>query len=184
MSHTHQPWSDTHHTTYISKRSSPKLLIFLLILKATVLHSASHKTHEHKTNDQDSYPARSVSMLPTPCYYSSAEFPEKHHKVRRELMVLHVLSVLISLTHLTEPCWDHRARTQMDNYMFLKLFSVPALNLETCGSKFPLFFPFPLKYINSISLSICPTPAQGLPEEAEAAATAQTATLTAFKAKK
>lgn len=172
MSHTHQPWSDTHHTTYINKRSTPKLLIFLLILKATILHSALHKTHEHKTNDKDSHPARSVSMLPTPCYYSSAEFPEKHHKVRRELMVLHVLSVVISLTHLTEPCWDHRARTQMDNYTFLKLFSVPALNLETCGSKFPLFSPSPWNTLTLSASAFVPLLLNACQQEAEAAAIA------------
>lgn len=79
-------------------------------------------------------------MLPTPCIDSSTEIPEKHHKVRRELMVSHALSLLVSLTGLTGPCWDHRARTQMDNYAFWKLLSVPALNLETCGSQFPALF--------------------------------------------
>lgn len=45
MSHTYQPWADTHHATYnINKRWTPKLLIFLLILKETILHSALCKT--------------------------------------------------------------------------------------------------------------------------------------------
>lgn len=79
-------------------------------------------------------------MLPTPCIDSSTEIPEKHHKIRRELMMLHALSLLVSLTSLTGPCWDHRARTQMDNYTFLKLLSVPALNLENCGSRLPALF--------------------------------------------
>lgn len=70
----------------------------------------------------------------------------------------------------------------MDNYTFLKLLSVPGLNAETCGSKFPaLFTPFPLKYINAISLS--PLLLDACQEEAEAAAIAQTATVTVLKTK-